>query len=75
MKDDPPVRADGNCYGCGAPRRITAQAQKYAGVQLELDPWCSSKCCRAWHGTALPLTGQERRALAELENDKVLVNV
>lgn len=47
------VRADGRCVQCGKPRVITKQARQYAGVQLDMDPFCSSACCRAWHGAPM----------------------
>ena len=60
---DPRVRKDGRCArkGCTKMRPIvTATGKKrkelirYAGAfQLERDPFCSSRCCRAFHGTSL----------------------
>jgi len=53
-RGDPPVRADGRCAQCGKPRKLTKQARRYAGYQLDADPFCSTHCCRAYHGTPLP---------------------
>ena len=66
VKPDPPVRADGRCAGpgCRKQRTVSEQARKYAGVQLDLDPFCSTRCCRKWHGTELPETGTEAQAEA-----------
>ena len=49
---DPPVREDGRCAleSCGKPRKLTKVARKYAGEQLDLDPFCSAVCCRAFYG-------------------------
>ena len=49
---DPPVRADGRCAleSCGKKRKITAAARRYAGQQLDLDPFCSADCCRRFFG-------------------------
>lgn len=61
--NDPRVRKDGRCAhkACAKLRPIvTATGNKrrelirYAGAfQLERDPFCSSRCCRAFHGTSL----------------------
>lgn len=58
---DPPVRADGRCVECGGPRKLTKQARKYAGVALDLDPFCSSRCCRKWHGCEIEERVSEAR--------------
>ena len=58
LKPDPLARPDGRCVVCLKPRKVSAQARKYAGAQLDLDPFCSSRCCRRWHGTELPETPQ-----------------
>jgi hypothetical protein len=50
---DPPVRPDGTCARCGKPRHVNAQVRKYAGHQIDTDPFCSTACCRAHHGTTL----------------------
>jgi hypothetical protein len=57
---DPAVRKDGKCAlaGCSKKRPITqadAKLQRrlrvYAGGQADADPFCSSRCCRRFHGT------------------------
>jgi len=58
---DPPVRPDGCCAQCGGPRTVTAQARKYAGYQVDLDPYCSARCCRRWHGCPLKNEREEER--------------
>ena len=40
-RDDPPIRKNGRCAVCNAPRPHLAQAQG--------DPFCSTNCCRIWH--------------------------
>ena len=64
MAADPPVRDDGCCIVCEKPRTITKQVRRYAGVQIDSDPFCSSRCCREWHGTALPGVHHEGRERA-----------
>lgn len=62
MIPDPPVREDGVCAlpGCTKPRPVAvltgkklAELRRYAGHQIEADPFCSSRCARKWHGCAL----------------------
>jgi hypothetical protein len=50
LKLDPPLRPDGRCAVCPKQRKLTAQARKYAGVQLDVDPFCSTECARRYHG-------------------------
>lgn len=47
LKPDPPVRA--KCAQCGKKR---AAVKPHHGVPAEnlVDPFCSTDCCRAWHG-------------------------
>jgi hypothetical protein len=42
------------CAVCGGVRR-PERARNYAGEAAELDPFCSSACARAYHGTTLRL--------------------
>lgn len=56
---DPKVRADGRCAHCGKPRTITRQARRYAGYQLDADPFCSRLCCQAFHGVDPTRVGDE----------------
>jgi hypothetical protein len=51
---DPPVKADGTCYVCGKPRRVPKGA--WARAAAELDSFCSTECCRQWHGVSLRAT-------------------
>lgn len=62
MTEDPKVRRDGRCArpGCRKPRPVTVltgkklrELRRYAGGQIDADPFCSSRCCRAFHGVAL----------------------
>lgn len=55
---DPPVRRDGRCAtaGCTRPLPRSKPAMRYAGAQLETDPFCSTGCCRRFHGCELPAT-------------------
>lgn len=46
---EPERRTDGLCAreGCGKKLpEVTKQMRKYAGNQIEKDPFCSAKCCR-----------------------------
>jgi hypothetical protein len=57
-RTDPPVRADGRCASCGGrrgqlPKTSTQRTKDVLRVELDMDPFCSSDCARAWHGTAL----------------------
>lgn len=71
LKVDPPRRADGRYFVCPKTIVITEAARKYAGVQLDLDPFCSVGCCRKWHGTELALVGTEEQAAAREELGRV----
>ena len=65
---EPRVRKDGRCARPGCNRKLprSKRAKKYAGDWLELDPFCSSRCCRAFHGCSLAsevdLDASERRS-------------
>lgn len=53
IKTDPPVRTDGKCAcGCGRPLRRSKDARKYAGVQLDADPFATSDCCKRFYNVA-----------------------
>lgn len=53
MKKEPKRRKDLICAlpGCG---KQLPPLSDYAGEHGFADPWCSSACCRAWHGNPLP---------------------
>jgi len=55
---DPPAPSDGTCLVCGRERAVAKLKPLYRRA-LERDPFCSTDCCRAWHGTQLPVTGRE----------------
>lgn len=52
---DPPVRADGNCFTCGKPRK-PERSRRYAKGKnsAKNDPFCSANCCRRHYGLPLP---------------------
>lgn len=52
MKKDPPVRKDGLCATCKKPRK-EVKPQKGVDPKQYVDPFCSSRCCRAYHGTSV----------------------
>jgi hypothetical protein len=57
MLHDPPVPEDGSCALCGGPRRTPATytGKPYATAeQYASEPFCSTECCREWHGVLLP---------------------
>ena len=58
MLPDPPCPKGGRCVVCGKPRK-PQRSRKYAGGRAESDPFCSTVCCREWHGTQLRPTGRE----------------
>lgn len=63
---DPPVRDDGLCAcGCGKQRKLTQQARRYAGVQLDLDPFASTECCKAFYGVVFSTADEEDPERAE----------
>jgi hypothetical protein len=64
LRENPPVRADGTCAHCFGQRRRAernhSQADSGTRLQrsiweghLEKEPFCSTECCRAWHGCPL----------------------
>lgn len=78
LKPDPPVREDGLCARPGCTKRRKPPATtRYATLQdFETDPFCSTKCCREYHGgDELPpmglleyvpeLTRRQREAIEE----------
>jgi hypothetical protein len=44
--------------GCGKPLIRTRQQRRYAGGQIDADPFCGTLCCRRFHETMLPDTNQ-----------------
>jgi hypothetical protein len=55
MTADPPVRTDGRCVVCDKPRSPW-RSKRYGKLEAERDPFCSSTCCRVWHGVSLRAT-------------------
>jgi hypothetical protein len=49
MKADPPIRKSGRCALPGCKKKI-----KTITIYGEADAFCSTACCREWHGTSLP---------------------
>jgi hypothetical protein len=49
---DPPIRLDGRCANCGG-ERVPPRRGTYHREQAAADPFCSSECCREWHGLTL----------------------
>ena len=61
---DPPVRADNLCAVCESPLPRSKHSRRYAGVQLDVDPFCSTDCCRAYHDVPRPLPVTDRQLAA-----------
>ena len=53
----PPVRADGRCAVCRGARNIRRSGKygldKHGRRIAASDPFCSTVCCRIYHGTSL----------------------
>ena len=52
LKHDPPQRSDRRCSGPGCDNKlvtVTSRMRRYAGAQIEADPFCSTACCKRWH--------------------------
>ncbi len=48
----PPRRKNGKCRKCGKQMpRVTVQVRKYAGPDMDREPFCSTGCAKAWFGT------------------------
>ena len=71
LKADPKIRKDGRCAQCRKPVHI--KARPGVNPALYVDPFCSSSCARAWHGTevsAMSQTGRPGGYYSDLrEND------
>lgn len=48
VKSDPPVRPDGKCWICKGDRKVEGAYK----TDAELDPFCSTDCCRDYHGVS-----------------------
>ena len=57
MPPDPSVRDDGRCVVCLGPRK--AKLGNYSDPTE--DPFCSTGCCRTYHGVELPATNPGTR--------------
>jgi hypothetical protein len=70
MKKDPRRRKNGTCAHRGCKRHlpeITSRHRRYAGDALLLDPFCSTECCKEYHGvviTALEPVGRKPKVAA-----------
>ena len=52
MRADPARRNDGRCALVSCRKKLrpaTPVLRRYAGAQIDVDPFCSTECCRAWH--------------------------
>jgi hypothetical protein len=54
------VRKDGTCLKCRKPRN--PKRNPYSGIAPFLDPFCSSSCCKEYHGVKgqTPLVAREK---------------
>ncbi len=60
MRPDPPLNPDGTCAHCGRERK-NAVWSKYGGNSAIEDPFCSTVCCRKWHGTFVETAPQMKQ--------------
>jgi hypothetical protein len=61
MRRDPPVRRDGRCAQCKG-ERATPKGRAYARTgEIERDPFCSTQCCKAYHGVKLSSPESNRK--------------
>lgn len=51
IRPDPPVRKDKKCVVCRGDRD-PSRSRKYGQDVAADDPFCSTACCKAWHGTS-----------------------
>jgi hypothetical protein len=51
-RPDPLPRRDGRCVVCRKKRH--PPAKNYAANEYITDPFCSTQCCRLYHGTPIP---------------------
>ena len=52
-RPDPERREDGRCarHGCKKPlQKQTARHPRYAGDEILSEPFCSTECCKTYHG-------------------------
>jgi len=64
QKPEPRPRPDGRCAlkTCGKMRKLPANPGRHLKLaHYELDPFCSSTCCRIYHGTVVEVPPQQRR--------------
>jgi hypothetical protein len=55
VRKEPKVRKDGKCVVCRKERRMPKTHHSSISMAVyELDPFCSSTCCRAWYGAPVP---------------------
>lgn len=51
MRPDPPLRKDRRCARKGCSKRLKVPAQTLAAREVyERDPFCTSVCCKIYHG-------------------------
>lgn len=49
MEPDPKRKRGGGCAQCGEPITIVMRP----GIDYGTDPFCSTECCKAWHGVKM----------------------
>jgi hypothetical protein len=53
LRPDPPVRRDRICARPDCPKPLvtpTPQHRKYGGTAILSEPFCSTECCKLYHG-------------------------
>lgn len=66
MATDPPARADGRCARPGC--RAKLAFKKRRGLEhLYDDPFCSTECCKAYHGVTMMSRASSKGDSATIE--------
>lgn len=52
---EPKPRRDGRCARAGCAKKVVRSkaVRRYAGDQIDREPFCSTECCRRYHGCEL----------------------
>lgn len=64
MQPDPKRKRGGRCAQCGGPIQIVERP----GIDYGLDPFCSSECCKKWHGVKVPGGPNPRESKTQVFN-------
>lgn len=70
MKKDPPIRKDGKCAVCKQPIK-PVKPQRGVPIAAYNDPFCSSRCCRQYHGTSIKESEQDYKGRRPTKREEV----